>query len=219
MAIHVGDLKIGLVNSRFEGHADKKADASPAKGWIKAMRKCEIRTRRVGPTLCGESMREWKRGRGRAAASAWSRSRRHVEIGHSPNGAARSHNTIQRLLIDKPIGRPHALIIAVRRIDEFHVMADYAKSRIHRRGDALKSLEKLLHFLMLASLCVLIRRIEFVLRHTAERIRPVSECLLRLRRIVLSLCRACRREKSQHRKENTGALLHVNSLQTKRSRN
>jgi hypothetical protein len=65
-----------------------------------------------------------------------------------------------RLLVDEAIGGPHALRIAIRGIDEFDVVPDYAhhaKMRIYRSRYALVAFEKLLHTLMLAGSRVLIR--------------------------------------------------------------
>lgn len=70
-------------------------------------------------------------------------------------------------LLNKSVGGPHALCIAVRCVHKFDIVSDntqYAEMRVFRCGQTLKPGEELLHFLLLAGLGVLIGGIEFVLR-------------------------------------------------------
>jgi len=70
-------------------------------------------------------------------------------------------------LLDKSVCSPQALCIVVCGIYEFDIMADdlhYTEMSAFRSRYALKPREEFLHFLLFASLSVLIGGIKFVLR-------------------------------------------------------
>jgi hypothetical protein len=118
----------------------------------------------------------------------------------------------KRLLIDEPIRGPHSLRVAIGGVDEFDVMAhhaNHAKMRIDRSRNTFESLEKLLHFLMLAGFRMLVGRIELVFGQAAIRIGTEREGLLSLYDAVLSLHCGNDCEQTHHRKKSTGAFLHV----------
>jgi hypothetical protein len=182
---------------------------------------------RAKPILCGESMEMWK-----AAGDARSRARRRAMRTNAASNYVqrlirgkieaptrleiapdcRHGKREKRLLIDEPIRGPHSLRVAIGGVDEFDVMAhhaNHAKMRIDRSRNTFESLEKLLHFLMLAGSRMLVGRIELVFGQAALRIGTVRDGRLCLFVAVLILDCGNDCEQTHHRKKSTGAFLHV----------